>query len=197
MAPPKVVLFDLGGVLLPFDRERRIAAIVARLGVTGPAARVFMADDIHRRLDTGEADERELARAFTILAGRPVGEGDACELILSVFEAPNAALWALAASLAQRVTVGGFSDNPGFVRRLFPAGAGLEPMLFSSEIGACKPSTEAFAIAEARLGVAPSEILFIDDSAANIDQARARGWDAALFVSNDQLTEDPRLRSLT
>ena len=194
--PPKVVLFDLGGVLLPFDRERRIAAIVADLSVTPEAARAFMAGDLHHRMDAGEAGEAELAEAFTTLAGRPVCEARARELILSVFEAPNQPLWDLAAALAETMIVGGFSDNPAFVRQVFPAGARLDPMVFSSEIRACKPSPESFAAVEARLAVEPGAILFIDDSAANIEQARERGWDAALFVSNDQLTAQLRARGL-
>ena len=196
MARLRAILFDLGGVLLPFDRERRIAAIVGRLGVAEADARAFMADDIHRRLDTGQADEHDLALAFTALAGHAVSEPEARELILSVFEAPNMALWDLAVSLAERLTVGGFSDNPSFVRQVFPQGANLEPMLFSSEIGACKPSAAAFAIAQSRLAAAPKSILFIDDSAANIDQARAMGWEAILFASNEQLTAQLRLRGL-
>ena len=191
--PPRVVLFDLGGVLLPFDRERRIAAIVANLNVGPDAARAFMAGDLHRRMDAGEV---ELAAAFTTLAGRPVTQARARELILSVFEAPNQPLWDLVDALAETLIVGGFSDNPAFVRQVFPAGARLDPMVFSSEIRACKPSPESFAAVEARLAVEPGAILFIDDSAANIEQARERGWDAVLFVSNDQLTAQLRARGL-
>jgi FMN phosphatase YigB (HAD superfamily) len=196
MGQVSVILFDLGGVLLPFDQERRIAAIVQGLGVGEAAARDFMALDIHRRLDAGDADEDDLAVAFSALAGRAVSPDEACALILSVFEAPNAELWALAEALADRVAVGGFSDNPGFVRQVFPEGAVLDPMVFSSEIRACKPSPAAFRFVEARLGVAPQAILFVDDTAANVDQARARGWDGVVYRSNDQLRGELAARGL-
>jgi FMN phosphatase YigB (HAD superfamily) len=192
----RVVLFDLGGVLLPFDRERRIAAMVGALGVTADAAWALMAGDLPTRMDSGAADGAELAAAFTALAGRSVPPSEASDLILSVFEAPNLVLWDLAARLSERVTVGGFSDNPGFVRQVFPSGARLDPMIFSSEIGACKPSAEAFAKAEEIVSAAPPEILFIDDSPGNVAAALARGWDAILFVSNEQLTRDLKLRGL-
>jgi FMN phosphatase YigB (HAD superfamily) len=185
---PSVILFDLGGVLLPFDRERRVAAMVRRLGVEAAAARALFAGELPGRMDRGEADEADFAEAFGALAGRPVSPDEARELILSVFEVPNADLWALAAALRAHATVGGFSDNPGFVRRVFPPGATLEPMIFSGEIGASKPSQAAFAAAEARAGASGAQILFIDDGPANVEAARRRGWDAILYRSNAALT---------
>jgi FMN phosphatase YigB (HAD superfamily) len=190
------VLFDLGGVLLPFDRERRIAAIVQRTGASAEAARAFMALELHRRLDLGEATELELAAEFTAFFGVRVSPLEAADLIASVFEAPNHALWALAARLRHRAIVGGFSDNPSLVVQLFPGGAFLEPLFLSCEIGACKPSEAAFAAVEAALGLAPGQILLIDDTAANIEAARERGWDGVLFASNDQLVVELAARGL-
>ena len=196
MSAPRAVLFDLGGVLLPFDPERRIAAIVARTGATPDAARAFMASDLPRRLDTGEADEADLAAAYRAAFGVDLGPAEAADLTLSVFETPNQELWALAAALSARAVVGGFSDNPPFVERVFPPGAVLDPMFFSSRIGACKPSPRAFAAVEAGLGLAPPEILFIDDTAANAQAARGRGWDAIRYRSNAQLIADLAARGL-
>jgi len=196
MSRPAVILFDLGGVLLPFDRERRALAVARRLGVGAEAVRALFAGDLPVRMDRGEAHEADLAAAFGALAGRPVPEDEARELILSVFGAPNTELWALAGALKAALAVGGFSDNPSFVRQLFPAGAALDPMIFSSEIGASKPSEAAFAAAEARAGAKGAEILFVDDSVANVTAARRRGWDAILFRSNAELTAELEQRGL-
>lgn len=194
---PAAILFDLGGVLLPFDRERRVRAIAGRTGAAPEAVRAFIAGDLHRRLDSGEADEHDLAAALSALAGRAIAPDEACELILSVFEPPNVALWALAASLRDRFIVGGFSDNPAFVRRVFPADADLDPMFWSSELGLTKPSPEAFAAVQARLGLPPAAILFIDDSLANIEQARRMGWDGVVFASNHQLAAELAARGIS
>jgi len=193
---PRAVLFDLGGVLLPFDPERRIAAIVARTGAAPETARTFMASDLPRRLDMGEADEFDLAAAYNAAFGATLGSVEAMGLTLSVFETPNHDLWTLAAVLRARFVVGGFSDNPAFVERVFPPGAILDPMFFSSRIRACKPSPEAFAAVEAGLGMAPADILFIDDSVANVEAALARGWDAIRYLSNRQLIADLAARGL-
>jgi FMN phosphatase YigB (HAD superfamily) len=193
---PAVVLFDLGGVLLPFDPERRIAALVQRFDCDAEVARAFMADGIHWRLSEGEADEVDLAAAFTAAFARPISPAEAVDLVMTVFETPNHALWDLVGRLRRGVTVGGFSDNPRFVDRLFPAGAFLDPMFFSSEIRAFKPTAKAFEAVEGRLAVSPGRILFVDDTPANVDAARGRGWDAVHFTSNTELMADLAGRGL-
>lgn len=192
----EVVLFDLGGVLLPFDRERRIRALADATGAAEAAVRALLDSDLPARLDRGHADETDVARAVSGLAGRPIPEPEATALWLSAFEAPNAALWDLVARLRSRVAVGAFSDNPGFVREVFPAGAAFDHLFLSCDLGEQKPSAAAFQAVAGRLGVAPHAILFIDDMAANVDAARAQGWDAALYTSNDRLTADLAERGL-
>ena len=193
---PCVVLFDLGGVLLPFDRERRVAEIARRLICPPAAVRAIFDGDLPRRMDLGEAHVADFASTFAGLAGRAVGEDEACALILSVFEAPDVALWSLAGELAERVVVGGFSDNPPFVRQAFPPGARLEPMIFSAEIGAVKPTDQAFEAAEAIVGARGPQILFIDDAPANVEAARRRGWDAIRYASVAALRRDLKTRAL-
>jgi len=192
----RAVLFDLGGVLLPFDRERRVAAVAAQLGVQPDDVRELFDGPLPRRLDLGQADEADFAAAFADLSGQAIAPSAARALILSVFDAPNAELWRLATELRRSLVVGGFSDNPAFVERVFPDGAALDPMIFSSQIGALKPSDAAFAAAEARLGLAGDAVLLIDDSEANVRAARRRGWDAVCFVSNDQLAAELGARGL-
>jgi len=193
---PAVILFDLGGVLLPFDQQRRVRAVSEALAIDEPAARAALSPDLFRRLDLGDADDLDFADAFSQAAGRPVTAAQARALILSVFEAPDAELWALAGRLRARTVVGGFSDNPAYVRELFPPGASLDPMFWSAELRAAKSSDAAFAAVEARLGHAPGDILFVDDSLANVERARRRGWDALHFAGSAALFADFAQRGL-
>ena len=51
----------------------------------------------------------------------------------------------------------------------------------SSELGTIKPEAAIFVVAEERAGVAPTEILFIDDTRANLKAAEGRGWHVMWF----------------
>lgn len=54
--------------------------------------------------------------------------------------------------------------------------------IFSCDVGTSKPAQDIFALAEQRFGLAPAQAVFLDDSAANIGAAQARGWQALLFT---------------
>lgn len=56
-----------------------------------------------------------------------------------------------------------------------------DAVIDSSELGIIKPEAGIYAVAEERAGVKPSEILFIDDTKANLTAAEARGWHVIWF----------------
>ncbi len=58
---------------------------------------------------------------------------------------------------------------------------------FSCRIGHAKPSRDAFTWCLRRLGVAAEEVLFVDDSPANIDAAATLGLRAHRFTGLDEL----------
>ncbi|MEX2534290.1 MAG: HAD family phosphatase [Trueperaceae bacterium] len=57
-----------------------------------------------------------------------------------------------------------------------PRMARVEKFLFSNELGVRKPAAEAFDALSSALDLPPAEILFIDDSAANIAACRELGF---------------------
>ncbi len=59
-----------------------------------------------------------------------------------------------------------------------------------------KPDPAIFALAAARFGHAPQAMLFIDDNRANIDGARACGWQAHHFTDAPSLRADLEERGL-
>jgi putative hydrolase of the HAD superfamily len=54
--------------------------------------------------------------------------------------------------------------------------------VFSCEAGLCKPEPEIYRNCLSKLGVQPSEVLFIDDRDPNIRAAEALGMHAVLFI---------------
>jgi putative hydrolase of the HAD superfamily len=62
----------------------------------------------------------------------------------------------------------------------------VDDIVYSHEVGIEKPDRRIYELTWERLGVAPTEMLFLDDVAANIDAARALGIHAVLFENNEQ-----------
>lgn len=61
-------------------------------------------------------------------------------------------------------------------------GAHFDEIIYSAALGVTKPERVFFTNAQARMGVTVAQsILFVDDSAANVDAARAAGWRAMLY----------------
>ena len=186
----RVVLFDLGGVLLPFDQERRVAVLAHALAIDVAGARALVASGIAQRLDTGAADERDLAREMFNVSGRVVAPAEARQLWLSVFTEPNRPLWNLAAKLGTGSRIGILSDNPKFVGEAFPIDVAWDYIILSANLGLIKPAAAVFDAVQRLVGVPSNSIIFIDDREANTNAARASGWDAIHYTSNDYLAAD-------
>ncbi|MEV5708829.1 HAD family phosphatase [Actinoallomurus sp. NPDC052274] len=65
--------------------------------------------------------------------------------------------------------------------------AHFDALTYSCAIGVAKPDHRAFEIAAERLGVAPVDCLFIDDTEVNVVAAREVGMRAEVFRSVDQI----------
>jgi putative hydrolase of the HAD superfamily len=62
--------------------------------------------------------------------------------------------------------------------------------IYSHEEGVRKPDPRIFALASERLGIPPSEIVFLDDVPHNVNAARAGGFQAVLFTTTPQAIAD-------
>jgi putative hydrolase of the HAD superfamily len=76
-----------------------------------------------------------------------------------------------------------------YLRDTVGLGAHFDEIVYSAALGVCKPERVFFTNAQARMGVtAAQSILFVDDSAANVDGARMCGWRAMLYRGPDSLS---------
>lgn len=67
--------------------------------------------------------------------------------------------------------------------------AHFDGIVYSAALGVCKPDRVFFTNAQARMGVTVAQsILFVDDTAANVDGARACGWRAMLYRGPESLS---------
>ncbi len=66
-------------------------------------------------------------------------------------------------------------------------GAQVDGIVYSAALGCRKPMPEFYRRATAAAGVPPDRIVLVDDLAANVDAARAAGWQAHLWTAAERL----------
>lgn len=68
-------------------------------------------------------------------------------------------------------------------------GADVDGIIYSAAIGYRKPSAEFFDRAAEIAGADPSDIVLVDDTPANVEGARQRGWSAVHWTGEQPLGE--------
>jgi putative hydrolase of the HAD superfamily len=63
----------------------------------------------------------------------------------------------------------------------------FDSLFFSCRLGVKKPELEFFRQVTRELGAASGHLLFFDDQQANVEAARAAGWNAELYALGDDL----------
>lgn len=177
-----LLLLDVDGVLLHYQRAQRVLHLARALGV--PAAHVQAAlydSGLEAAHDSGTLDgARYLARLGEML-GVPVD----VEAWIAARDAASQPQQAVLERLqALQVPIAVLTNNgalmaqalPALLPQLFPA---LQDRVFcSADFGLRKPAPEVFLRTLAALGVAPGHTLFVDDLFANVRGARAAGLHA-------------------
>lgn len=91
----------------------------------------------------------------------------------------DAELHAFARSLRPRVRTAILSNSGDGARREEQARYGFEddfdPIIYSHEVGLAKPDPAVFELTWTRIGVAPEEMIFIDDVPGHVDAASRLG----------------------
>lgn len=97
---------------------------------------------------------------------------------------PPASADLLAALRATDTRLAVLSDAPAALAaavRAAPWSRVFGTLVFSGEVGLAKPDPAVFRRADAELG--PADVVFFDDTAANVDAAREHGWTAHLWTT--------------
>ena len=200
-APAPVVVWDLGNVLIPWDRH---GAMLAATGdhehATRLAAEVFTLE-VNELLDRGSP----LPLIREVVEGASPGHGWVVDAYVEHFrESLGPQMQGSADLLARLVDIGhrcvGLS-NWGTITfegipEVYPVLQHLEGIVISGEVGVTKPDERIFRHAQNRFGFEPSQAVFIDDSEANVKGASACGWDAIHFVDATDLEAELISRGL-
>jgi putative hydrolase of the HAD superfamily len=189
------LLFDLGRVVLDIDFNR-VVAIWARHGGCEPAQLIerFSPNDAWRRHERGEISDAAFFEGLRGSLGIAISDAQFLEGWNAIFTGEMPDIAVQLARAGQRLPLYAFSNTNGaHVAHFSQAYAGVlghfREIYLSSSIGLRKPEAAAYDHVVKAIGVPASRIVFFDDSAENIEGARARGLTAVHVTSPDEVAK--------
>jgi putative hydrolase of the HAD superfamily len=191
--PIEALLFDFGGVTTEIDFGRVVRRWSELAGRDlAPLWKAYVPRETYFKHERGQISDAEffasLRDEFQLdLTDEQFLDGWNA-IFVGVFPQIEAQLEAAAA----RLPIYAFTNTNRAHEAFWSAAyAGMlshfKTVFVSSTIGLRKPDREAFDHVVREIGVPPERILFFDDSAANIEGARAAGLQTVLVRSNDDI----------
>jgi putative hydrolase of the HAD superfamily len=188
----KNILFDMGNVLIRFDREH----FIARLGVP-PEDRPLLMREVFLSVEWIQMDRGILPdekAAAQICRRLPEGLHDAVGKLVSMWERPILpidGMYELIGELKEK-GYGIYLLSNASVRQheywpRVPASRFFDGKIISADEGVMKPHPDFYFRALERFGLAAEECFFIDDAPANVEGALHCGIPGAVFHANVSL----------
>jgi len=193
--PVEALLFDLGGVLLQLDWDATFAHWAGCCGADPRALRErFKFDADYERHERGELDAAGYFASLRRSLGIDLSDADFNAGWSRIFVGEIVPTAALVARVGDRMPLYLFSNtNPAhyaaWSREYAELLRSFRRIFVSSALGVRKPERAAFERVAREIGVAPSRILFFDDTEANVAGARAAGLQAVHVRSPQDVAE--------
>ncbi len=194
-ASPRIVVFDIGNVLLRWDMRFLFEKVIADKSALDRFLGEVCTLAWHGGLDAGAT----YADAIADLTARFPGYADVIalydrrwqETIFGPIDGSVAILERLRAAGIRDFAITNFpAEKFDETCALYPFLAGFEGVIVSGREGIVKPSPAIFRLFLDRFGLGASDCVFIDDNVANIAAARDVGMTALWFETPDKLARD-------
>ncbi len=196
---PRVFIFDLFGVVIEFDTDIVYARLArhcrdnkqAFSGLHGLMARVD--------LITGAVTLADIYESLVATYGLSLGYEKFVEAWLEPSK-PLAGMAQLIEQLSRRYKLLLLSNVDAYywqaIRPLHPELNYFDDLFVSCELGLAKPDPAVFEYVARMSGVDPVHCFFIDDTIANIEAAKAIGFQTHLFTGIDAFVKDLKRRAI-
>jgi epoxide hydrolase-like predicted phosphatase len=189
--PIRAVIFDFGGVLLRTGDQSGRRKWEARLGLPeGSLARLVYGSEASARASVGQvpvtkvwehvAETLELTNEQLLELQRDFWAGNQLDAELVQF------IRDLRPRYKTALLSNAWPDGREAFTRHFGLDSVMDAMIISAEEGMAKPDARIYEIATKRLGVRPEEAVFVDDTAKNVQAARAVGMKGVQFENTAQ-----------
>jgi putative hydrolase of the HAD superfamily len=201
--PPKFIYFDLGNVLLFFDHRRAARQLAELAGVDERAVFDYVfAGDLNRRCDAGLVSGPEFAAEFREQFRCTADDGAIFRAASEIFRV-NVPMKGIVGRLRDAGHRLGILSNTCDMHfdwfasgRYEPIPEAFDVIVLSYRLRLAKPDREIYEHAARQAGVDPEEVFYTDDIPANVEGARAAGFDAVLFTDAAQYAEELRRRGV-
>jgi len=191
----QAVVFDIGGVLAlvePMDYDRRWES---ELNLAEGTIGTAMAD-VWAAGALGRVTEDEVHQAMADRLGLAAEQVDLvmADLWRQYLGVANTELIEYARALRPAYRTGILSNSFVGARerehREYGLGDLVDELIYSHEVGMSKPDPALWQLTCRRLGVAPGELVFVDDAPRLVASAREFGIEAVLFRDTAQVIAD-------
>lgn len=185
------IVFDMGGVLIRFDREY----FIKRLGVNTEDERILL-NEVFRSLEWAQMDRGSIAEADAtrnICARVPARLHEAVEKLVTMWERPILpvdGMYELIGELKQK-GFGIYLLSNASVRQheywpRIPVSRFFDGKLISADVKLVKPQPEIYRLFCETFRLAPKECFFVDDTPQNIEGAFEAGMPGCIFNGDAQ-----------
>lgn len=192
--PIRAVLFDFGGVLVEEGFREGLYDLARRQGLDPQSVHQAAYDAIY---ESGYIIGQGTAEDFwRILRGKTGIAGDLDSLVRAIASrfAPRPHMLALVRSLRRQGYITAIlSDQTEWLDYLdaqLHLSQDFDKVYNSYHLGKGKRDPSIFDDVVADLGLAPQEVVFVDDDPGNVGRARSRGIKALVFLDEDQCIKE-------
>jgi FMN phosphatase YigB (HAD superfamily) len=193
----KVVIFDLGRVLVDFDHRiaaRKVAALTSR--TPQQIFDLFFNSQLIQSFEEGNISPDDFFARVSQMLGLKIGFEEFLPIWNQIFllTPENKAVYELGKKLKSRYRIALLSNinilHFNYLKEEFPVFDIFHDIFLSCEMGCIKPDPRIYRKVIAAVGVLPEEIFYTDDRQELIDQANALGMRAFVFRETAQLKAD-------
>lgn len=198
MQHEKVILFDLGGVLVENTGREGLISLLPYTLDTPELWRRWLDSPSVRQFEAGKIPSDAFATAFVAEWGLRVGPAEFIAAFAGWPKGFFPGARELLASLRDKHHLACLSNTNAIHWSRFPEFADVFDTCFAShEMGVVKPEKEAFEHVLGKLNVDASEIYFFDDLLPNVEVARAFGINAFQVYEFNEIAPILRAKGLS
>jgi FMN phosphatase YigB (HAD superfamily) len=185
MITPKIVVFDLGKVLVDFDYGIAARHLAARCKVTANEINHYIATSpLLFRYETGLMTREAFYSEVCSATGFGGDIEDFASFFSDIFTEIRPMVELHGALRKRGVPTYIFSNTNdlaiGHIRRNFPFFSNFDGYILSYEVQAMKPDAKIYEALEKMSGRRGAEVLYLDDRSENVEAGAARGWQVIL-----------------